>query len=138
MKGFIVTFASLLLLIVFPLQNIVDTMNHYRIGVLLDIIHVSKETARIDGRFTTDNINELKNSIMKAFPDISESDITIDVETSIKYKTDTFDMREAIYYNISVPIEKIVAANRLFGIPDEINRYYYEKEGYVFSEVLRP
>jgi len=138
MKGFIVTLASLLLLIVFPLQNIVDTINHYRIGVLIDIIHVSKEKARVEGRFTPDNINELKTNIMKAFPDIVETDITIDVETSMKYKTDTFDMREAIHYNISVPIEKIIAANKFFGIPDEINRYNYARQGYVFSEVLRP
>ena len=53
-----------------------------------------------------------------------------------KYRTGDFDQRELIYYKISVPIEKIMAGNRFFGISDEDNMSMYTIESWTASELI--
>ncbi|HBR03119.1 MAG TPA: hypothetical protein DD738_10940 [Ruminiclostridium sp.] len=80
----------------------------------------------------------MKNDLLAAFPDLTESDIYIDVTTTPKYRTDVYDSREAIYYDIRIPVRKIIAAPGLFGISEADNQYMTTKTGLVLSEVLRP
>jgi len=136
MKTFIVTLAAIILLMVFPMQNVLDIVNSHKIERFDEIVYSACQKARTDGRFTESNILQMKDSILAEFPDVSEDEIIIDVTTSMKYKRFEFDSRETINYKISVPIKKIVSMGKILGIKDEDNRYDYVMEGYVLSEAL--
>ena len=136
MKTFIVTVAAIILLMVFPMQNVLDIVNSHKIERFDEIVYSACQKARTDGRFTESNISEMKDSILAEFPDISEDEIIIDVTTSMKYKRFEFDSRETINYKIGVPIKKIVSLGKILGIEEEDNRCDYVMEGYVLSEAL--
>ena len=136
MKTFIVTLAAIILLMVFPMQNVLDIVNSHKIERFDEIVYSACQKARTDGRFTESNISEMKDSILAEFPDVSEDEIIIDVTTSMKYKRFEFDSRETINYRIGVPIKKIVSLGKILGIKDEDNRTDYVMEGYVLSEAL--
>ena len=136
MKTFIVTLAAILLLMIFPLQNVQDIITAHRIERFDEIVYGATQKARTAGRFTPDIISELKSNITNVFPDISEGEITVDVTTTMKYKRFEFDDRETIHYEIGEPIKKVVSLSKYLGIPDEDNIYFDKMEGYVLSEVL--
>jgi len=136
MKTFIVTIAAVVLLMVFPMQNVQDIVNSHKIERFDEIVYSACQKARTDGRFTESNISRLKSDILEAFPDISADEVIIEVTTSMKYKRFEFDTREAINYRIGVPIKRIVNMGRFLGIEDEDNRFNYIMEGYVLSEAL--
>jgi len=136
MKTFIVTIAAVVLLMVFPMQNVQDIVNSHKIERFDEVVYSACQRARTDGRFTDSNISQLKSDILSAFPDVSEDEIIIDVTTSMKYKRFEFDSREAIGYRIGVPVKRIVNLGRFLGIKDEDNRFTYIMEGYVLSEAL--
>ncbi len=136
MKTFIVTVAAIILLMVFPMQNVQDIVNSHKIERFDEIAYAACQKARTDGRFTGSNISEMKDNILSEFPDISEGEIIIDVTTSMKYKRFEFDTRETINYKIGIPIKRVVNMGKFLGIKDEENRYYYIMEGYVLSEAL--
>ena len=136
MKTFIVTLAAIILLMVFPMQNVLDIVNSHKIERFDEIVYSACQKARTSGRFTESNILQMKDSILAEFPDVSEDEIIIDVTTSMKYKRFEFDERETINYEIGVPIKKIVNLGKLLGIKDEGNRCDYVMEGYVLSEAL--
>jgi len=136
MKTFIVTIAAVVLLMVFPMQNVQDIVNSHKIERFDEIVYSGCQKARTDGRFTEANISRLKSDILAEFPDISEDEVIIEVTTSMKYKRFEFDSREAINYKIGVPIKRIVNMGRFLGIEDEDNRFNYIMEGYVLSEAL--
>jgi len=136
MKTFIVTIAAVVLLMVFPMQNVQDIVNSYKIERFDEIVYSACQKARTDGQFTESNISQLKSDILSAFPDISEDEIIIEVTTSMKYKRFEFDTRETINYRIGVPIKRIVNMGRFLGIEDKDNRFDYIMEGYVLSEAL--
>lgn len=136
MKTFIVTIAAVILLMIFPMQNVQDIVNSHKIERFDEIVYSACQKARTDGRFTDSNISQLKSDILSEFPDVSEDEIIIDVTTSMKYKRFEFDSREAIGYRIGVPVKRIVNLGRFLGIKDEDNRFNYVMEGYVLSEAL--
>ena len=136
MKTFIVTVAAIILLMVFPMQNVLDIVNSHKIERFDEIVYSACQKARTDGRFTESNISEMKDSILAEFPDVTEDEIIIDVTTSMKYKRFEFDSRETINYRIGIPIKKIVSLGNILGIKDEDNRTDYVMEGYVLSEAL--
>lgn len=136
MKDFIVLCAVAILLIVFPLQNALELSNEVRINKFSEIVYVSTQKARIDGCFKPENIAKLKADLFAAFPDLKESDIYIDVTTTPKYRKNYFDERELIYYDIRIPVRKIIAVPGLFGITPDQNRYFSVRKGFVLSEVL--
>ena len=136
MKTFIVTVAAIILLMVFPMQNVLDIVNSHKIERFDEIVYSACQKARTSGRFTESNISEMKDSILAEFPDVSEDEIIIDVTTSMKYKRFEFDSRETINYKIGIPIKKIVSLGKILGIKDEDNRTDYVMEGYVLSEAL--
>jgi len=136
MKTFIVTVAAIILLMVFPMQNVLDIVNSHKIERFNEIVYTACQKARTDGRFTDSIISQMKDNILAKFPDVSEDEIIIDVTTTIKYKRFEFDSRETINYRIGVPIKKIVSLGNILGIKDEDNRTDYVMEGYVLSEAL--
>ncbi|MCX7773197.1 MAG: hypothetical protein N2376_08825 [Clostridia bacterium] len=138
MKNFITGACILVLLLIFPLQNAQDLINQNRINKFSTIVYFSTQTARTDGYFKQTNINKLKADLIAAFPDLSEADIYINVTTTPKYRTDEFDSREAIYYDIRIPVRKILAAPRFFGLSDSENQYISRRSGFVLSEVPMP
>lgn len=138
MKNFITGACILILLIIFPLQSVQDLINHSRINKFSNIVYLSTQTARTDGYFKQTNIDKLKADLMSAFPDLSEADIYIKVTTTPKYRMDVFDSREAIYYDIRIPVRRILAAPRFFGLSDSENQYISRRSGFVLSEVPMP
>ena len=136
MKTFIVTVAAIILLMVFPMQNVLDIVNSHKIERFDEIVYTACQKARTSGRFTESNISEMQDNILAEFPDISEDEIIIDVTTSMKYKRFEFDSRETINYRIGIPIKKIVNLGKFLGIKDEDNRFNYIMEGYVLSEAV--
>ena len=136
MKTFIVTVAAIILLMVFPMQNVLDIVNSHKIERFDEIVYSACQKARTDGRFTESNISEMKDSILAEFPDVSEDEIIVEVTETMKYKRFEFDSRETINYKIGVPIKKIVSLGKILGIKDEDNRTDYVMEGYVLSEAL--
>lgn len=136
MKNFIVGTAVLLLILSFPLQFALEVYNSQRISRFSNIVYTSTQTARLEGYFTTTNIGKLKTELLDTFPDLSEADIYIDVTTTPKYRTNEFDEREAIYYDIRIPVRKIIAAAGFWGVSDADNQYMSQRKGFVLSEVL--
>lgn len=136
MKTFIVTIAAIVLLMVFPMQNVQDIVNSHKIERFDEIVYTSNQKARTDGCFTTSNISQMKTKILEVFPEVSDDELIVNVTTTMKYKKFEFDSREAIFYEIGVPIKKIVSLNNILGIADKDNRTNYIIEGYVLSEVL--
>jgi len=136
MKTFIVTIAAVVLLMVFPMQNVQDIVNSHKIERFDEIVYSACQKARTDGRFTESNIFQLKSDILAEFPDVSEDEIIIEVTTSMKYKRFEFDTRETISYRIGIPIKRIVNLGKFLGIEDEDNRFDYTMEGYVLSEAV--
>ena len=136
MKTFIVTLAAIILLMVFPMQNVLDIVNSHKIERFDEIVYSACQKARTDGRFTESNISEMKDSILAEFPDVSKDEIIIEATTSMKYKRFELDSRETINYKIGIPIKKIVSMGKILGIKDEENRCDYVMEGYVLSEAL--
>jgi len=135
-KTFIVTIAAVVLLMVFPMQNVQDIVNSHKIERFDEIVYSASQKARTDGRFTPSNISDMKGKILAVFPEVAEDELIVNVTTSVKYKRFDFDSRETIDYEIGVPIKKIVSLNKILGIADADNRTDYTIEGYVLSEVL--
>lgn len=137
MKEFIVGISVLLILMFFPLQWVLNQVNHYKIQSVNNIVHNAAQKARTDGYFKEYNINEMKINIASALS-IDEGRIEVNVTTTPKYRFDSFDQREMITYEIIVPIDSIMAMNSFFGISDEKNKFEYTIKGEVPSELLSP
>jgi len=56
MKTFIVTIAAIILLMVFPMQNVQDIVNSHKIERFDEIVYSACQKARTGGRFTESNI----------------------------------------------------------------------------------
>lgn len=138
MKNFLAGLAIILLLIVFPMQSVLEISNERRLQKFSDIVYEAAQTARLDGYFKQETIDRLKQDLLKEFPDLSESDIYINVTTTRKYRTYVFDDREAINYDIRIPIRKIVAVPAFWGISDSDNKTTAVRSSFVLSEVLAP
>ncbi len=138
MKNFIAGAAILMLLLIFPLQSALGMTNEARISKFSNIVYLATQKARTDGYFKQATIDKMKNDLMAAFPDLIESDIYINVTTTPKYRTDVFDNREVIYYDIRIPIRKILTAPGFFGISASENQYMSRRSGFVLSEVPMP
>lgn len=138
MKNFLAGLAIILLLIVFPLQSVLEISNERRLQKFSDAVYEAAQTARLDGYFKQETIDRLKQNLINEFPDLSESDIYINVTTARKYRTYVFDDRETINYDIRIPIKKIVAVPAFWGISDSDNKATAVRSSFVLSEVPAP
>lgn len=136
MKQLIVLMAILPFMMIFVMQYTVEQENHYNISRLQQIVYESKEQAKQDGYFTSENISNLKTCISETFNAAAE-DIIVETDSIPKYRVNSFDERELIHYKIQVPLDKIVAGAGFFGINREENRGMYTIESYTASELLK-
>jgi len=136
MKQLIVLMGVLPILLVFLMQYALDQRNSDNISRFQEYVYQAKEQAKQKGCFTPEIREELIGKIERAF-DVEEEDMIIELEEVPQYRTSVFDERELIHYRISVPIDRIMAGNRFFGISDEENRGMYTIESWTASELLR-
>ncbi len=135
MKEYIVGLAVFLILIFFPLQWSINQINHYKIQTANNIVYNAAQKARTDGYFKQTNIDEMRSQLFTKLK-IEPERIRINVTTTPKYRLDSFDEREMIFFEVGIPIDKVIAANLFYGISDEDNRYEYIIRGEVPSELL--
>ena len=136
MKQFIVLMGVLPIMLIFLLQFALDQQNNERISRLQEYVYSAKEQAKQEGCFTPAIKSELIGHIEDDF-EISEKEMEVTLEETPQYRRNEFDEREMIYYRISVPIKKIMAANELLGISDEENCGMYTIESWTASERIR-
>jgi hypothetical protein len=136
MNNFIAIAIVLPLLLFFPAQHALQIKNQHNIAALEAIVESAKEEARQEGRFTPEIISRMRAEIAAEFKGVSPSEILIDATEDLKIRTDAFDRRELIHYSVSVPIKKLSAANKLFGISDADNSATFRVKGSVASEKL--
>ena len=136
MKQLIVLMGVLPIMLVFLFQYALDQKNNDRITRFQECVYQAKEQAQQEGCFTPEIKEELIDKIGDYFS-IAEDEIILALEEVPQYRTSVFDERELIYYKVSVPIEKIMAGNRFFGVSDEDNRGMYTIESWTASELLR-
>lgn len=127
-----------LVLIFFPLQYVVNQINHTRLLTVNNIVHIHAQKARTDGYFTPENIEEMKQEIKNIFPALNDTEISIMVTTTPKYRFNEFDLTEMINYEVTVPIKKIIAMHQFYNISDSENQFNYTIKGAVQSELLAP
>ncbi len=135
MKEYIVGFAVFLVLIFFPLQWSINQVNHYKIQTTNNIVYNAAQKARTDGYFKQSNLDEIRMQITSKLK-VEPSDIRIEATRTPKYRLDYFDEREMIYFEVGIPIDKVIAANIFYGISDQANSYEYIISGEVPSELL--
>lgn len=136
MKQLIVLMGVLPILLVFLLQYTLDQRNNDSISRFQECVYQAKEQAKQKGCFTPEIKEDMVEKIERDFG-IKEEEMVIELEEVPQYRTSVFDQRELIYYKVSVPIEKIMAGNRFFGINDEENRTMYTIESWTASERIR-
>lgn len=124
------------ILLVFLLQYSLDQRNNDCIGRFQECVYQAKEQAKQEGCFTPKIRDEMVDKIERKFG-VKEEDLVIVLEDVPQYRTSVFDERELIYYKVSVPIEKLMAGNRFFGISDEENKAMYTIESWTASELIR-
>lgn len=124
------------LLLFVPLQSMLDRVNHYRISTTNAIVHRHAEKARIEGRFTDDNIQEMLASL-SAYLKIDAGEIQYDFTTEPRYRLLAYEgEREMINFRIEIPIGRVIAMPGLWGGNIEGHRASYVVEGAVASELL--
>ncbi|WP_206457884.1 hypothetical protein [Anaerovorax sp. IOR16] len=122
------------LLLSFVPQYSLQMKNNRNMDRVDTIVNSAKEEARQAGYFTDENITHMVDEIVEL--GFTEDEVIVNVTKVPKYRTETFDSRELIEYEVGVPIEKKIAANQLFGISDEENKGTYYTRGAVTSEKL--
>lgn len=119
----------------FPTQFCADTINHMKRTAFNNIVDNHIQIARSDGYFKADNINGMSIGLTTALH-INSSEINISVTTIPVYRSDNFDNRQTIKYDIYVPIKKLIAMNKFFNISDANNTANYGVSGESPSELL--
>jgi len=136
MKQLIVLMGVLPIMLIFLMQYTLDQRNSDNISRLQEYVYQAKEQAKQEGRFTPEIKAELVGKIQDTFG-IAASEMVLVLDTIPKYRTGAFDERELIHYKVSVPIEKVMAGNRMLGISDSENQGMYTIESWTASELLR-
>lgn len=136
MKQLIVLLAVLPIMLIFLMQYALDQRNNDNISRFQECVYQAKEQAKQEGCFTPEIKKDMIGKIKRDFH-IEEGDMVIELEEIPQYRTSVFDQRELIYYKVSVPLEKLMAGNRFFGISDSENRGMYTIESWTASELLR-
>lgn len=136
MKQFIMFSCLMILLLVFPIQIVIDRETNSKIENLERIVfEEGVQRARKDGYFTPDNITNLKSKI-SSLCGVDESRIVLSLTTTPKYKTLDYDENELIHYSVGIPIDEIVAAPKLWGIDPAQNNKMHTISGVIASELL--
>jgi len=141
MKNLIVLAAVLPFLLIFMMQFTLDQRNSENIGRLQSYVYTAKEEAKQVGCFNDEIEARMRKKIAEDFQ-ISDEEIHAKVTKEVQYRVNQFEedqdvpLRGMIYYRIAVPIEKVIAGNKFFGIEDKENEGQYIIESYTASERL--
>ncbi|QSX05474.1 hypothetical protein JYG23_12425 [Sedimentibacter sp. zth1] len=135
MKQFIVLCAVFILLSAMFLQIPLQMMNYERKHAIMFYVNNAKEMAKQEGYYTDKILEELKENILTKM-NIDKNQIIISESTTRqpKYRQSKSLDGEQIYIKISVPFNKIIAAQSLFGITNK--KRYYVIENMTTSERL--
>lgn len=137
MKEFVVVVVALALLIVFPIQGLIDTAFNAREQVFDSIVRAYAEKARLKGYFTPAIIDDMKAELCAKLPGLNEGDLYINVTTEIRYRSDRYSEADLIRYSVSMPLRNRLVGGQIFGgIEDDTNPYIYTCMGVVSSEAL--
>ncbi len=134
MKQFIVLMGVLPILIIFMLQMGLDQKNSQITSIIQASVYAAKEDAKQEGCFTNEIKEKLRNDIAR-LTGITSEKINIETDSKVKYRYSNGEER-LIYYKITVKIDELMAANNIYGISDEENRYNYVIDSYTASEKI--
>ena len=139
MKQLIVLCAVFLLLAAIILQIPLEMINYERKHAIMFYVNNAKETAKQNGYYTDEILDDLKTDIAKKMKLKNKNEVIIGDKTTKtpKYRPDKFDERETVYLKVSVPFKNILAANAFYKISDGENRGFYIIEEITTSERLR-
>ncbi|WP_312094144.1 hypothetical protein [Aminipila sp.] len=134
MKQFIVLMGILPILIIFMLQMGLDQKNSQMISIIQSSVYAAKEEAKQEGCFTEEIKENLKKDITR-LTGIEPDRIRVESDSKVKYRYNRGKERQ-IHYKVSVKIDKLMAANSVYGISDRDNGYDFVIESYTASEKI--
>ncbi|MEB8637971.1 hypothetical protein P4H32_30380 [Bacillus cereus] len=129
--------ALIMFLLFFPLQYLINQQNHHDMNSGTEIVHRYAQKARTTGYFTPQILSDMRADLATKLR-LTPGEITIFATTTPKYRLNTFDQREMIYYEVQLPIKRLIAINRFMGVSDIDNQMTYTIKGEVASEALMP
>ena len=135
MKQFIVFLAIFPLMMAFMVQFTLQQNLDYRLELINEAVYDAKETAKIKGYFSDDEVESLRN-VLSEIAGCAEQDVKIEVSEDIKYRKGEYDEREMIYYRISLPAGRIMAFSFFTGVDEDENTAVYTLEDEFPSERL--
>lgn len=138
MKQLIVLAAVLPLLMIFMMQATLDQKNSWQIGLFQQEVAVAREQAKQAGCFTPEIQNRLRARLFEQLA-VPPAETEIEATDTVQYRLNYFDsvsQRGLINYRVSIPIQRIMAGNRLFGIAPAENSGRYTIAGCTASEKL--
>lgn len=139
MKEFLVICVTLVLCCVFVLQYTGQQVLDFKLDSLQAAINVAKAQAKLEGRFTEENLATLEAKIEQIF-NIDLPSTAITATQVPQYRQDIASGAAGydglIKYRIEVPIDNIMAAAKFFGIDD--NSTTLVIQGSVASELPKP
>ena len=112
MKNVITIIACILILAIFMVQIVANVTTHTKILAAETEITAAVQTAKQDGCFTTENINNLKAKLAEKLK-CEESEITVDID---KTTTTPVYRGELVEYSITYPVKGVVGAAGVLGI----------------------
>ncbi|MDR0851815.1 MAG: hypothetical protein LBN36_04920 [Clostridiales Family XIII bacterium] len=121
MKQFIVAAALLPILLALITQFMSLQLAHARVVRSEGLAYTTARTAEIRGAFTADLAEGLASEIARIY-DLSPAEVSVRVDG-------TDGDAPGFHYSVTIPIRRIVASNRLFGISDLENSGHKTIEG---------
>jgi hypothetical protein len=122
LKQFIVLAAVIPVMLAFVMQFTLIQVHHSRAIRMEEAVHSARMEAGIGGGFTVETQSALAAKLALIY-DVEPEEIVMSMDMA------GGEPRRVIAYKISVPVSKIIAANRLFGISDYDNSGYHTVEG---------
>lgn len=116
MKQYIIGAFILLLLFLPILQWAAQEVTYDRIMTIHKHTFNAKEQAKQAGRYTDTIVDDLISNITSDVPSISSGEISITATTTPKYRVDTFDEREMIDFEMTLPIKDVIVGVDFLGV----------------------
>lgn len=132
MKQFIILMAVFPLLMIFLLQFSADQRHGKMIAEIQEIVYSAKEVAKQEGFFSPENRGRMREDLASV-AGVDPEEIYIDSEDRIKTRYGAGDDR-LIYFTVAVPIRRVMAGSRFFGLSEEENSYRFVIDSYTASE----
>ena len=120
------------ILILFMLQMGLDQKNSQVTSIIQASVYAAKEEAKQEGYFTKGIKEKLKEDITR-LTGITPDKIRIETGDQVKYRYSSGEGR-LIYYKVTVKMDELMAAHKVYGISDKDNSYDYVIESYTASE----